>query len=127
MENQVQQDPLAETLSVPAPGLARWQQDAIIYAVVALAFSCFAVFVNKAAFVRDAGFFAKLFAILVGTGLGGVGALIGNALRTAVQPDAVWTSGGFWSLLWIKVFWRWGPQTIGMCIGVFFGIAMVLK
>jgi len=94
---------------------------------MAMAFSCFAVFVNNAPIIREAGIFAKLFAIVVGTVLGTIAALVGNALRKAVQPDAVWTTGGFWSLLWTKVFWRWGPQAIGMFGGVLIGIAMVLK
>jgi hypothetical protein len=127
MEDQAQQDTVAIGGDQATAGLTPFQLEAAIYAVVALFMCCVAVFVNNSPIVRNAGFFAKFFAIVVGTGLGTIGALIGNALRKAVHPDAVWTSGGFWSLLWTKVFWQWGPQTIGMVGGVFIGVAVVLK
>jgi hypothetical protein len=126
MEEQVQQEATEVGPGAPA-ALTPLQQEVVVYGIVALILTCLAVFINNSPMVRDAGFFAKLFAIIVGTGLGTVCAMIGNALRKAVHPDAIWTSGGFWSLLWARVFWKWGPQTIGMFIGLFVGIAMVLK
>jgi hypothetical protein len=103
MEDQVQQESAVLVAPASAKSLSPLQQEAVIYAIV-----------------------AKVFAILVGTGLGALGALIGNALRKAVHPDAVWTTGGFWALMWVKVFWKWGPQTIGMAAGTFIGIALVI-
>lgn len=103
------------------------QAEALLFTVIALVMTCTWVFVNNAPTIRSAGFFAKLFAILVGTGLGAIGGLVGNALRKFVHPDAVWTTGGFWSLLWVKVFWKMGPQTIGLLAGTFIGIALVIR
>jgi hypothetical protein len=97
-----------------------------MFAVIALVMTCTWVFMNNSPLVRSASFFAKLFAILVGTGLGTICGLIGNALRKFAHPNAVWTSGGFWSLIWVKVFWRLGPQTIGLLVGTLIGIALVI-
>ena len=126
MEDQTQQDAGALSPADPSTALSPLQQEAILYAVLALLISCFVVYANKASMVRDAGFVAKILAVLAGSALGTIGALVGNALRKAAHPDAVWTSGGFWSLLWTKVFWRIGPQTIGLLIGIFLGPAIVL-
>lgn len=82
---------------------------------------------NNSQMVLQAGFFAKLFAVIVGTGLGLGGALIGDAIRKFAHPDAVFTSGGIFQLLWIKVFWRIGPQVIGLLLGVMLGCSMVLR
>lgn len=127
MEDQVQQGVVTAVPNQSPVGLSPLQQQAVLYAGVSFAVCCGIVFVNSSPLVRNAGFFAKVAAILLGTGLATIGALIGNALRQAVAPDAVFTSGGFWSLLWTKVFWKWGPQTIGMLIGAFFGVAVVVK
>jgi hypothetical protein len=127
MEQEAQQNTAAQGDAQVSAGLTPLQLEAAIYAVVALVMCCVAVFVNNSPLLRSAGFFAKFFAIVLGTGLGTIGALVGNALRKAVHPDAVWTSGGFWSLLWTRIFWKWGPQTIGMVIGVLVGVAVVVK
>lgn len=82
---------------------------------------------NTASFVLAAGFFTKFFALVVGTLLGWVGALIGNAIRKFVQPDSVFTNGGFFHLLWVKIFWMFGPQVIGLAIGTAIGISLVLR
>ena len=74
-----------------------------------------------------AGWFTKCLAILVGAFLGWLGALAGDAIRKFAQPDAVFTNGGILNLIWIKVFWAIGPQVLGLCVGVFFGGAMVLR
>jgi 6-pyruvoyl-tetrahydropterin synthase len=103
-------------------GKARLQ----LHVVVTVALTCFFVFVNNAPAIRHASFFMKVLGILAGTALGTIGALIGNALRKAVHPDAVFTTGGFWSLVWVKVFWKWGPQTIGMCVGSLVAIGLVV-
>ena len=53
--------------------------------------------------------------------------LIGDAIRKFAHPDAVFTGGGMLSLIWIKVFWKVGPQVIGLFIGVMLGCALVLR
>lgn len=126
MEEQVQQGKVAVSNN-GGVGLSPLMVQAIIYAVVAFIMACFVVFMNNAPAIKYAGIMAKILAMIVATGAGAVGALIGNALRLAVHPDAVFTTGGFWSLLWTKVFWKWGPQTIGMAIGVFVAVGLVLK
>ncbi len=126
MEEQVQQVQVAAS-NAEVPGLSPLMLQAIIYAVVAFILACFVVFINNAPAIKYAGMLVKILAIVVATGTGAVGALIGNALRLAVHPDAVFTSGGFWSLLWTKVFWKWGPQTIGMLVGIFLAVGLVFK
>lgn len=97
-----------------------WAGLAFVVAVVACVF-------NNSAMVLRAGFFAKLFAVIVGTALGLGGALIGNAIRKFAHPDAVFTSGGIVQLVWIKVFWKIGPQVIGLLVGVMLGCSLVLR
>lgn len=62
---------------------------------------------------------------LIGTLLGVLGAKIANAIRQAIRPDFVLTSGGFMELLWIKIFWSIGPQIIGLVIGSAVGTDIV--
>jgi len=81
---------------------------------------------NDSAAVLEAGFFAKCFAVILGTAVGLLGAVLGNAIRRFAQPDMVYTNGGFFQLIWIKVFWNIGPQVIGLFIGVFVGCAVIL-
>lgn len=97
------------------------------WGVTSLALAIVMVVYNTAAMVLSAGFFAKLFAVIVGTVLGLIGALIGDAIRKFAHPDAVWTSGGFFSLIGIKLFWLLGPQLIGLAIGVATGCTIVLR
>ena len=52
---------------------------------------------------------------------------LGDALRRFARPSAFFTQGGFFSLIWIRVFWAIGPQVVGLVIGVFVGVALVLK
>lgn len=99
----------------------------VVWGIISLAFAILACVVNTSPLVLRAGFFAKTFAVLVGAVLGLVGASIGDALRKFAHPDAVFTNGGFFQLIWIKVFWKIGPQVIGMVIGVLIGIGVVLK
>jgi len=64
---------------------------------------------------------------MVGAVLGWIGAVVGDAIRKFAHPDTVFTSGGLLSLLWIKIFWRVGPQLIGLVGGVMVGCALVLR
>lgn len=103
-----------------APALIGW-------GIAALAFAIFITINNTSPLVTSASLGAKIFSVIVSTALGTAAALAGDFLRRAVIPSAVYTQGGFFHLLWIKVFWAIGPQVIGLLIGVFFGTALVLK
>ncbi|MBV6823110.1 hypothetical protein [Pseudomonas sp. PD9R] len=97
-----------------------WGIAAVVLAILMCTF-------NNSAYVLRAGFFAKFFAVILGSIFGLGGALIGDALRRFAQPTSVYTSGGFFHLIWIKVFWVCGPQVIGLGIGVALGCSLVLK
>jgi hypothetical protein len=103
------------------------QSPAVIWGGIALIVAIVFCTFNSSAMVLGAGFFAKLLAVIVGTVFGGAGALIGDAVRKFAQPDAVLTSGGLFQLVWLKLFWKIGPQTIGLLIGVILGCALVLR
>lgn len=102
-------------------------KSALAWGVAALICAIFMCTFNSSQMVLRAGFFLKLVAIIAGTLAGTAGALIGDAIRKAAHPDAVYTSGGLFSLLWIKVFWAVGPQVIGLVLGVMLGASLVLK
>lgn len=102
-------------------------QSFVLWGTVSLVFGVFVVWVNNAPMVLRSGFLLKVFAILVGTGLGATGAVIGDALRKFTLPDAMFTTGGMGRILWLKLFWRVGPQIIGMGIGTILGISVVLS
>lgn len=102
------------------PAVIGWGVAAAIFAILALTF-------NNSPLVLGAGFFAKFMAFLVGSLLGWIGALIGDAIRKFASPDAFYTSGGMASIVWTKLFWICGPQIIGLLAGVFIGITIVLR
>ena len=103
-----------------SPAMIGWGVAAAVLAILSLTF-------NSSPMALGAGWFTKCLAILVGAFLGWLGALAGDAIRKFAQPDAVFTNGGILNLIWIKVFWAIGPQVLGLCVGVFFGGAMVLR
>ena len=103
-----------------SPAMIGWGLAAAVLAIVSVTF-------NSSSMALSAGWFTKCAAALVGAVLGWLGALAGDAIRKFAHPDAVFTSGGILSLIWIKVFWAVGPQVLGLCMGVFFGGAMVLR
>lgn len=105
----------------------RVERTMLVWAGLALALAILMCTVNSSALVLRAGFFLKLIAIIVGAVLGLVGAVLGDAIRKFAQPDAVFTSGGMLQLIWVKVFWRIGPQVIGLVLGVALGTSLVLK
>tara|TARA_R110001592_G_scaffold199938_4_gene448583 strand:+ start:620 stop:991 length:372 start_codon:yes stop_codon:yes gene_type:complete len=107
--------------------MAAWAPAAIGWGLAATVLAIFAVTSNTSPLVLGAGTLAKIFAVLVGVILGTAGALLGDALRRFARPSAVFTRGGFFSLVWIKVFWSVGPQLIGLFGGVFLGAALVLR
>ncbi len=102
-------------------------QSAVIWGVAAFILAIIMCTFNNSSMVLRAGFFAKLFAVIIGTALGIGGALIGDAVRKFAHPDAVYTGGGMLSLIWIKVFWKVGPQVIGLVIAVSLGASLVLR
>lgn len=82
---------------------------------------------NDSAMVLQAGFWAKCCAIIIGSVLGAVGAVIGDALRKFARPDQVYTTGGFFHLIGLRLFWGWGPQVIGLLLGACLGCVWVLR
>jgi hypothetical protein len=94
-----------------------WAVWAIILSIVMI------IFVE---FPNSPGFFSKVFAVILGTVLGTIGAIIGDAIRKFAIPDSIFTGGGITSLVKAKLFWKIGPQTIGVLIGVFFGVSIAL-
>ncbi len=107
-------------------GLTPLQKSAITWAVVSLAFAILVVTKNNSAMVLGAGFFAKFFAVIVGTALGTTGAMIGEGIRRFALPDGFFTSGGMGSIIKTKLFWMIGPQAIGAFVGVALGASLVL-
>jgi len=82
----------------------------------------FFVFVNTNI---ESGFFLKLIIGIGASITAMIGFFIGDVLRKFVVPDAVFTSGGFFKLLKIKLFWMCGPQLIGIGIGAIIGVSML--
>lgn len=126
MENQtpesaaVEQSASADTPPSVSPRVLGWGIAAFVVAVI----MCTR---NSSSMVQSAGFFIKTIAVLVGAVAGLVGALIGDALRRFAHPDAVFTNGGFFHLIWVRLFWMAGPQLIGLLIGVAVGCTFVLR
>lgn len=120
METQENHEATGNSItSFISPTMVGWGIAAIIASFVMLTF-------NSSAMVLGASFFAKLLAGVVGSVFGVVGALLGDMIRRFVRPDMMFTSGGFFSLLGMKLFWLLGPQLIGLGIGVALGCALVL-
>jgi hypothetical protein len=116
-----------ETNDQKITNAVRKSNAAALWAVAAFVLAIFSCTHNSSAMVLEAGFFAKLFAVIVGTALGTLGALGGDAIRKFAQPDFLITTGGFFQFLWVKVFWKIGPQVVGLFIGVFMGCGLVLR
>lgn len=105
----------------------RIERRMLIWGCLAVALAIVMCTFNSSAMVMRASFFAKLIAIVVGSVLGLAGALLGDVIRRYARPDAVFTTGGVAQLVWIKLFWQIGPQTIGLVAGVMLGASLVLK
>lgn len=99
----------------------------VAWGIVAIVFSIVLCTLNSSPMVLNAGGFAKFFAVILGSVLGLFGALIGGGLRKFAQPDSFYTSGGFFSIIGIKLFWICGPQIIGLVIGSVLGAVFVLR
>jgi hypothetical protein len=97
------------------------------WAIAALVFAIICITFNTSAMVLGAGFFVKFLAVVAGSVLGLIGALLGDAIRKFAHPDAVYTSAGMLSLMWIKLFWMLGPQVIGLIAGGAIGCGLVLR
>ena len=94
-------------------------------ALAAFAATVFMVTVNKSGRVLRAGFFAKAFAVVVGSLLGWGGSMLGDAICRFARPSAVFTSGELFRLVYIKLFWIAGPQVIGLLIGGMIGMSQI--
>lgn len=103
-----------------SPAIIGWPIAAFVLSILLVTF-------NSAPMVLVAGFFVKTFAVIVGTVLGGAGALIGDAIRKFAMPDGVFTTGGMMQLIWVRVFWAIGPQVIGLIAGSAIGCGIVLS
>ena len=85
--------------------------------VAAIIWSIFATWISRGNHLAAASLPMKTIACFAGA-LGGYGfGVILNRIRLWIKPTAVFTTGGFMSLLWIKVFWTWGPQAVGIVVG----------
>ncbi|MDO8330321.1 MAG: hypothetical protein Q7T36_07620 [Fluviicoccus sp.] len=98
-----------------------------VWPIASFGFAVFIHIFNNAHMITSASFLAKCFSIIVATVLGTIGAAIGDAVRKFAMPDGILTSGGMGSLIWNKLFWMFGPQVIGMVLGVLIGAVLVLK
>ncbi len=107
--------------------MSQIKRSAALWAVASLAFSILACTVNNAPVVVYASTPARVLAVVAGTALGTICALIGDAIRRFARPDAIFTTGGMGSLIWAKLFWTAGPQLIGMVGGTALGIVLVLR
>lgn len=97
------------------------------WGIAAVVLAIFMCTFNNSAMVLGASFGAKFLAVIVGSVFGFVGALIGDAIRKFAHPDAVFTNGGMFQLIWTKLFWLCGPQLVGLGIGVALGCSLVLS
>lgn len=109
------------------PSVPRIIKVATGWGIAAIAISIVVCTYNNSAMVLGASSGAKFLAIIVGSILGLVGAVAGDAIRNFALPDAVFTSGGIGQIIWTKLFWLCGPQLIGLGIGVVFGCTLVLR
>jgi hypothetical protein len=114
-------NPAPESSTELTPG----QKTALNWAILAFGFAVFFHIFNTSYMVRHAGFFAKAFSVIVATGMGTIGALIGDGIRKFAMPDAMLTSG-MGETIKAKLFWKIGPQLIGLFLGIAFGAALVL-
>lgn len=97
----------------------------VIWGIASVAAAIFMITFNDSGMVLRAGFMAKFFAFVVGSILGFIGAMIGDAICRFARPDAVFTRG-FSGLVFAKLFWILGPQLIGLVVGTLVGISVVL-
>lgn len=97
----------------------------VTWGIAAAAFSFISLTANSSPMVANASFLLKVLAFCVSTPMGLVGGLAGNEFRKFARPDMMFTSG-MASLLWQKIFWRIGPQSIGCILGCGLGSSLVL-
>ena len=96
----------------------------VIWVVLSLLISFMAAASGLSPRVSHAG--SKfLFVWLAATLLGVIGVRIGDALRRALKPDFIVTTGGFQGLLVAKIFWSIGPQCAGLLIGTLIGCSVL--
>lgn len=118
---------LTQTAEEQETSDVHFSKAAIGWGIFAIALSIFMCTSNTSAMVLGASFGGKLLAVIAGSILGLVGALLGDAIRKFAHPDAVFTNGGMFQLIWNKLFWLCGPQLVGLGLGVAIGCALVLR
>lgn len=99
----------------------------IIWGIAAFVLSILMVSFNNSSMVINASIWLKIAAVIVGAPLGLVGALLGDAIRKFAAPDMYFTTGGMGQLIWLRIFWSIGPQSIGLLIGVALGCSLILS
>lgn len=97
-----------------------------LWGIAAFGLAVAMIVFNNSHLVAKAGFFAKFFAVIVGTIGGYLGVSIGDSIRRFAMPDVVITDGRVSSQVKTKLFWMVGPQLIGLGLGVAIGTAIVL-
>ena len=92
----------------------------VIWTLLALVISFVAAASNLSPHMSHAGLKFS-FVWIAATLFGVIGVQIGDALRRALKPDFIITTGGFQGLLVAKLFWWMGPQCAGLLIGSVIG------
>lgn len=93
----------------------------IIYGIMAIVLGLIAAYAMDE---KQFGIIAKCFGFIFGTIFSFVGVYIGDLVRKAVLPDAIYGSG-MTDLIKQKLFWFIGPQLIGGAIGAFIGASII--
>lgn len=97
-----------------------------LWAVVTVVISFIICFVNTK-LPGHPGFFLKFFGSLICVIPGFIGFLVGDYIRKFTIPDMIITNGGMSSIAKQKLFWLFGPQIIGIVIGIAFGASQFFK
>ena len=108
-----------------APRPSQFSMTIIIWGCLSIILAFLMLKFNTSAIVLGATFWSKALAFLVASVLGLVGSLLGDAIRRFAAPDMLFTSG-MGSLIWQKIFWLIGPQSIGCFVGVGLGVSIIL-
>lgn len=70
------------------------------------------------------GVIGKIFMFILGVPGGTLGMVLGRKIRDAIQPDAIYYQKTS-ELVWSRIFWSIGPQSIGLIIGLAIGMLIV--
>lgn len=95
--------------------------------LLALFVGYLAVYVTKTVIISEANWFAKATGFLVCSGFAYIGIVIGVAIRNALLPDYIITTGGTTSLIKTRLFWAYAFQIGGAIIGAILASALWFK